>query len=107
VRFPPTSDYDPWFTDEDMPDAIDLCNGTADGKVCPLRDACLNFALVNNEKYGVWGGTSEITRAAMRKKHKAPYGKSSPEWKWMTEDEALTGLTDREIKELRNENSNE
>lgn len=33
---------------------------------CPVRAACLNYALDNREVYGVWGGTSEEERARMR-----------------------------------------
>ena len=104
LNFPPTRDYDAWFDEEGMPDAIELCNGTADGKTCPLRDACLNFALANNERYGVWGGTSEITRRCIRRKLPPFKGsKVNPSWEWMTEEEALRGLSDKEIRDLRNE----
>ena len=33
---------------------------------CPVREACLEFALANDERWGVWGGTSERQRRAMR-----------------------------------------
>lgn len=29
---------------------------------CPVRAACLNFALSTREAHGVWGGTGEIER---------------------------------------------
>mgnify|MGYP003336021954 FL=1 len=32
---------------------------------CPLQKACLSYAL-DNEEYGVWGGTTESQRAALR-----------------------------------------
>ena len=32
---------------------------------CPLQKACLAYAL-DNEEYGVWGGTTESQRAALR-----------------------------------------
>lgn len=34
---------------------------------CAVREDCLEYALVNAEKFGVWGGTSEKERRAMRK----------------------------------------
>jgi len=39
---------------------------TADAKracmTCPVRTQCLEDALANNERYGVWGGKSERER---------------------------------------------
>lgn len=32
---------------------------------CPVRDACLAYALAKPEDHGVWGGTSERERRAM------------------------------------------
>ncbi len=29
---------------------------------CPVRDACLSFALATREPHGVWGGLNEIER---------------------------------------------
>lgn len=29
---------------------------------CPIRDFCLEFALTNNEQYGIWGGLSASER---------------------------------------------
>jgi WhiB family redox-sensing transcriptional regulator len=33
---------------------------------CPVREPCLEYALANGEKHGVWGGTSERERRRMR-----------------------------------------
>lgn len=41
-------------------EAKEICDG------CKVRQICLEFALQNGEKYGVWGGTSERTRKRMR-----------------------------------------
>lgn len=30
---------------------------------CPVRKQCLEFALVNHEEFGVWGGTTQRDRA--------------------------------------------
>lgn len=76
VSFPGTSSYDPWFGSADatqtedrdeMEEAKAVCNGTYDGKECPLRAACLEFAVVNNERFGVWGGTTPDERREIRK----------------------------------------
>lgn len=39
---------------------------------CPVRNACLNYALVNRIEYGVWGGASERERVRiLRRRRKA------------------------------------
>ncbi|MGP2441955.1 WhiB family transcriptional regulator [Streptomyces sp. JW3] len=35
--------------------------------LCPIRPACLEFALSNDERFGVWGGLSEKERLALRR----------------------------------------
>ena len=82
VKFPATAEYDPWYPkDSDTTDhsvlesdtndlyteAKNICHGTYYGSPCPLLEACLNFALVNNERYGVWGGTTPEERIQLRK----------------------------------------
>jgi len=69
---------DPWFEDE--PTAMEFCN---EHGVCPIREQCLLFALVNNCKEGVWGGTSELDRKAIRKQWPLRGGRvPRPEWTW-------------------------
>lgn len=34
---------------------------------CPVRDACLDYALRSGEHFGVWGGKSERARRRMRR----------------------------------------
>ena len=34
---------------------------------CPVRHDCLDYAMINGEKYGIWGGKSERQRRALRK----------------------------------------
>jgi hypothetical protein len=88
---------DPWFDNsqedgglDETEEARDLCNGVADGVVCPLREACLIFAALNNERYGVWGGMTESDRRLMRKIYpwdsKNP-SEPHPEWRWYSSDE--------------------
>lgn len=38
---------------------------------CPVSAECLEYALANHEKYGVWGGTSEAGRRRLRKERRA------------------------------------
>ena len=35
---------------------------------CPVRLDCLQYALLYNEEFGVWGGTTEIDRKSLRRK---------------------------------------
>ncbi len=34
--------------------------------LCEMRSACLEFALTNDERFGVWGGLSETERLSLR-----------------------------------------
>jgi hypothetical protein len=59
------SQIDPerWFPDAgDNPDAKAVCAN------CPARIPCLKYALDNNERFGIWGGTSASDRERMRQK---------------------------------------
>jgi WhiB family redox-sensing transcriptional regulator len=38
---------------------------------CPVRRECLEYALDNNEHYGVWAGTTEQGRKALRRRRRA------------------------------------
>lgn len=44
-----------------------ICNGGPDREPCPVLDACLEYALVNDERFGVWGGKSETERRPLRR----------------------------------------
>lgn len=94
--------YDPFFSDTpgDLVerDAVDFCNGTIDGMQCPIRDGCLTFALTNNERFGVYGGMTELARKALRKKWPWKGGKEPrPEWRWMSQEEAISLVSPEEL----------
>ncbi len=42
-------------------EAKEVCRG------CVVRDDCLEFALRNSEKFGIWGGMSERERRRVRR----------------------------------------
>ena len=46
---------------ESTAEAKAVCRG------CSCREACLNYALENHEKIGVWGMTSERERRSIRR----------------------------------------
>ena len=43
-------------SDEEADEAKSICG------VCPVREACLEYALVSRERDGVWGGATERER---------------------------------------------
>jgi WhiB family transcriptional regulator, redox-sensing transcriptional regulator len=47
-----SGDYDPFFADaKDLQaEAVAIC------ATCPVRDACLTFAVRTGQQYGIWGG---------------------------------------------------
>jgi WhiB family redox-sensing transcriptional regulator len=53
-----------------MNEAKAICWGKYDGRPCPLLSQCLEFALVNNERFGVWGGTTPEERRGIRKERR-------------------------------------
>jgi WhiB family redox-sensing transcriptional regulator len=46
-------------------DAKRVCGG------CPVRAQCLEFALANDERFGIWGGLSERERRRLRQQRVA------------------------------------
>ena len=42
-------------------EAKEVCRG------CQVRESCLEFALANGEKFGIWGGMSERERRRIRR----------------------------------------
>ena len=43
-----------------------ICRG------CPVREACLDFALRTNQLFGIWGGLSERERRRVRRERQIP-----------------------------------
>ena len=46
-------------SDEDAEEAKGICDG------CGVRETCLEYALANREREGVWGGATERERRRM------------------------------------------
>jgi WhiB family redox-sensing transcriptional regulator len=46
-------------SDEDAEPAKAICHQ------CPVREACLEYALANRERDGIWGGATERERRRM------------------------------------------
>jgi Transcription factor WhiB len=92
-RVKKTGDFEGEFFPEDQKSfapGVAFCNGTDDKAPCAIRHECLLFALTNNCKIGVWGGTTPGTRKALRKKWPLRRGKEPrPEWKYYSEEDAL------------------
>lgn len=44
--------------------AVKLCNA------CPIKALCAAYAIVSEEQYGIWGGTTPRDRALMRNGNK-------------------------------------
>jgi len=60
------TDPDVFFPDrgESLEPAKQVCAG------CVVRDECLEHALRNGERFGVWGGTSERERRRIRRQRR-------------------------------------
>ena len=48
--------------------ADDVGSASAVRGACEGRAACLEYALANDERFGVWGGLSESERLALRQR---------------------------------------
>lgn len=45
-----------------------ICEG------CPVREECADYAVVNGEKFGIWGGLSELERRPLRRQRSIAHG---------------------------------
>ena len=52
-------------------------NAKAVCRVCDVQKSCLEYALVSNQDSGIWGGTSEEERRALRRQWVARTRKSA------------------------------
>ncbi|HEY9410657.1 MAG TPA: WhiB family transcriptional regulator [Jiangellaceae bacterium] len=69
-------DREPWMLDaicaQTDPDAfypeqgVNVIEAVRVCRSCPVRVECLQYALDNNERWGIWGGVTERTRRRMR-----------------------------------------
>lgn len=60
-------------------EAKDLCG------MCPIREACLEYALSHAVEYGVWGGKSESERRAILRQ-------TGGRWRYATEPKTLADV---------------
>jgi WhiB family transcriptional regulator, redox-sensing transcriptional regulator len=71
-----TAEYDPFFADtaELQTEAIAICES------CPVRDACLTFAVRTGQQYGIWGGQPQqiIRRLIALERAGRPHGRRAP-----------------------------
>lgn len=49
---------------------VDVAAAKAICRECRVRAQCLEMALVDNEKFGIWGGMSERQRRAIRRQRR-------------------------------------
>lgn len=77
-RYAACSDLDPsLFFPDDTTDQVDEAGQEATEAAkqvcagCPVRRACLSFAIATNQQYGVWGGHDELTRRRLRRRWRA------------------------------------
>jgi WhiB family redox-sensing transcriptional regulator len=71
-----SADYDPFFADsaELQAEAIAIC------EACPVRDACLTFAVRTGQQYGIWGGQPQqiIRRLIALERAGRPHSRRAP-----------------------------
>jgi hypothetical protein len=71
-----TADYDPFFaeTREEEADALAMCG------LCPVRRACLAYAVETGQVFGIWGGKTqrELRRLIVRAHSGRPRGRRVP-----------------------------
>ena len=47
--------------------AKSVCLGTDGQDPCPVLSICREYAIERNERFGVWGGMSEVERTSVRR----------------------------------------
>ena len=51
--------------DRQVAEAKQVCAG------CPVKTACLEFAIATNQPYGIWGGANASERRSIRRRRQA------------------------------------
>lgn len=59
-----------YYPERDTPDHAVAAAVLGCRQFCPIQGACLQFALVNEEWFGIWGGTTERERRKMIKERR-------------------------------------
>jgi WhiB family redox-sensing transcriptional regulator len=71
-----TAGYDPFFADAEalQLEAITIC------ATCPVRDACLTFAVRTGQQYGIWGGQPQqiVRRLIALERAGRPHSSQAP-----------------------------
>jgi len=64
---PPCTNTDPdlWFPEDGHEYRAGLAKKFC--KTCPARKPCAEYAMLSNQLYGIWGGTSRNDRMKMRR----------------------------------------
>jgi WhiB family redox-sensing transcriptional regulator len=57
--------FPPAGTEEAPPEEIEAARALC--QACPVREACLQFALETRQQDGIWGGTTEEERRRLRR----------------------------------------
>lgn len=63
---------DPWFLDEIPQNKRDIEYAKSICRLCPVTNDCLEHALFNDERFGIWGATTAKERERLRKKRRIP-----------------------------------
>ncbi len=62
-------DTDLFFPNGETGDALEQAEAAkAVCARCPVREECLEFALVTNQQYGIFGGLTETERKSLRRR---------------------------------------
>lgn len=90
---------DPFFEGPEE-EAVAFCRGSIEGDTpCPQLEKCLIFALLNNERDGVWAA-SPSDRKAIRKRWPLKRGKlPRPEWKVFPPGEPTSWFAPEELED--------
>jgi transcription factor WhiB len=65
---------------EDREQARAICNGTKDGRPCPVKGACAEYAIAHGISRGVWGGLS-ARQLKLAIKERTAAGIESPKYR--------------------------